>query len=1756
MTRVSHIRATWAITAAVAVALASATWPAFAPPADAAPSGIQPMTPVPGHSAGATAQSTTPKSSTNAPLASRDDLSGTYNGALSGTDDVKPAAPSGTSVVSNWHPVGTSGIAVAAAAPSDAKRAKGPLSNAAVGAVNATLLTPTEARKLGVTGPVLQVTRTDGATGAGRVAVSIPDSVLDGLYGSDFASRVRWVQVDSADQSALKSGKKLKTDADTVASARSASNDATVITPTVATQSIMVVPMGAPVSSTGTGNFGATSLAPSSLWDVSAQTGDFSWSYPMRTPPAAAGPAPSIGLNYSSQSVDGETGSTNNQPSAAGEGWSLSGAGFIERTYVSCSQDSGASGPVTTSGDLCWKTDNATISLGGHSGQLVRDATTGVWKLQSDDGSRIEHLVGTTQGCAANGTYDTDCWRLTTTDGTQYYFGLNQLPGWTSGKPTTNSTWTVPVYGNDASEPCHAATFAASSCVQAWRWNLDYVVDTHANAEAIYYDAEANRYSQNGTTVASYIRGGQVDHIDYGFTNSNAYVANAASDQVLFGYDAYGRCSDATHATCTSESLTAAATTPASPSAYPDVPFDQNCASGACTGQVSPTFWTDGMLDTVTTRYLSGASYQNVDQWTLSHSFPSPGDGTNAALWMTQVSHSGLVGGTLTEPATVFTGATLQNRVWAIDGLAPLDKYRITSIATSLGAMISVNYSAQQCTAANAASIEANANTNTNRCFPQWWTPQVVPVQPAQLDLFHLYVVTSVVSSPMTGGGNDAAQETDYVYTGTPAWRYNTSPFVPEANRTWSTYAGYNTVEVRTGPSATPSQQQTTTYAFYQGMDGDRATTSGGTKSVFVTGSTTLPDSLWFAGQVRDTKVLNGAGGAVLSDTLATPWASAVTSNDGITTARMVGDLETVTTEPTAAGGSRTTDVTTARSGTYNLVSTVNTTTSDAGSTCATTSYAAANTTAWIIGAVDEQAVVGTTCATVGSAVYPAAAISDSKTSYDSLAWGTAPTKGDATQTQVVDKYTGTTAATAHWSVSGSTTYDSLGRPLVVTDILGHTATNAYTPAAGAAAGSGPLTSQTVTNTSPFSWASKTTVNPAWGAVLSSSDANNNATTATYDSLGRRVSVWFADHTQAAYPTAPSVSYAYTLSTTTPNVVATTTLASSTVETSYTLFDGLGRQVQTQAPSEATGANVTDTAYDAWGRVSYTNSLYWTTSVTPSTALFVPTSQSQIPSKTVTQYDAAGRATASVLMALGVERYRSTTAYLGKDRVDSTPPAGGTPTSTFTNTLGQTTSLVQYLAATPLSTATQETTTYGYNAQGSMTSMTDPAGNHWSWGFDVLGHQTSATDPDAGASSKTYDLGGNVLTSTDARGITLAYSYDALNRPISEYKGVVGTGGSEISSWVYDTLAKGQLTSSTSYYNSTVGHPGAAFTDTVTGYDAAYRPSGDTVAIPTGSPAFGGTSYTNSVSYYQDGSVSAVQYPAEGGLAAESVSSNYTGLGNLIGVSGTNTYLVGNYTPIGQPSEYTRGGTTGLISDFGYDQANGQISEIKQRTKVGSTYTVAADSTYTHDNAGDVTSIATTSASTSTDTQCFTYDYQQDLTAAWTPTSNSCAAAPSSSSIGGPAPYWSSYVVDPATGNRTSTTQNAVTAGGASTSHTYAYPVAGGVRPHSVGSVTNVTGGTTTTSSYGYDASGDTTSRSGQTVTYDATGKPATVVAGSSTQTLIHDASGGLLLESDPVSGSTLYLGATELHVAAGSSAVTAVRTYTANGAPIAERTT
>lgn len=182
-----------------------------------------------------------------------------------------------------------------------------------------------------------------------------------------------------------------------------------------------------------------------------------------------------------------------------------------------------AAGPSGAAGDY------SATSLSG--GELIYNASKGYRHLRRDDGTRAERIVGGSS--YGNGDNDGEYWKVTTTDGTQYWFGRNKLAGWTSGKALTDSTWTAPVFGNDPGEPCRASTFAASDCNQAWRWNLDYVVDPHGKTMSFWYTRETNGYARNNTApdVATYTRGGYLNRIEYG-TDNRTSVGGTPTDSL------------------------------------------------------------------------------------------------------------------------------------------------------------------------------------------------------------------------------------------------------------------------------------------------------------------------------------------------------------------------------------------------------------------------------------------------------------------------------------------------------------------------------------------------------------------------------------------------------------------------------------------------------------------------------------------------------------------------------------------------------------------------------------------------------------------------------------------------------------------------------------------------------------------------------------------------------------------------------------------------------------------------------------------------------------------------------------------------------------------------------------------------------------------------------------------------------------------------------------------------------------------------
>jgi RHS repeat-associated protein len=1561
------------------------------------------------------------------------------------------------------------------------------------------------AQRAGVAGIALRL-----SGGPGRIGIRIDYAGFRYGYGADWARRLRLTALPSCslttpELAGCTEATPLPTDNDTVAG--------TLTTELDLTAGVTVVALAAEPSSDA-GDYAATSLSASATWTAGGSSGDFGWSYPLRTPPAVGGPAPDLAIAYSAQSVDGRTASTNNQPSWIGEGFDLA-TSYVERKYAACVDD-GRAGKF----DLCWKYDNASLVLNGRAAELVRDDASGAWRLSNDDGSRVEKLTNP----VANGDSDREYWRVTGIDGTQYVFGLHQLPGWSTGKPVTNSVWTVPVAGDDAGEPCHSGSgFSASFCTQAWRWNLDYVVDPHGNVMTAWYSPETNYYAKNGVASpgTSYVRGGWLTRYDYG-QRSNTIFTTAAPARVVFAVAE--RCIPSGTETCASLTTT-------NKSAWPDVPFDQICASGtACTGRLAPTFFTRKRLTAVTTQVWRGSAHADVDSWVLTQSFPPPGDGGSPALWLSKITHSGKVGGTLTLPAVSFGGTQLENRVDALEGIAPVTKWRVRTITSETGGGITVNYAPTECTR---TALPA-PDSNTKRCFPAYWTPpgQTEP----QRDWFHKYVVAQVLQVDSTGGGEIV--QTDHAYSGGGAWHYDDDDgLTPDKYRTWSGWRGYQRLTVTTGDPVLGAARLETETLFLRGMHGDR-TASGGSKSVTVTDSQggTIADTAPLAGFLREQ--LTYDRGIVVTGTINGPWThqtAARTHSWGTVRAHFVRTADVRTRTPLAAGGTRWTRSTASFDSTYGLP----TQTDDLGDEatasddrCDRVEYAR-NLPAHLVEYERRTETVGVRCSATPSR--PGDVVSDVRISYDGQAWGAAPSKGDPTRTERVSGYS--SGAPVYQTVSTST-YDGHGRITKATNALGQSTTTGYTPASG-----GPLTQTVVTN--PLGHATTTTVDPGWGLPTVVVDPNGRRNRQAYDAIGRVTAVWRADRTDSQNP---NLKFAYTIAQSAPVAVASSTLRTdgTTYTTSFEIYDSWLRPRQVQTPAPGGGRVITDTSYDSRGlAVRVLDDIY--NSSAPSAGL-VSVNPGAAPAQTRTSYDGAGRVTVEAFLVLGEERWRTTTTY-GGDRVTVDPPAGAIAATEVTDGRGRTAERWAYDSGAP--TGPHTTTRYGYDDADRLVAITGPAGAEWSYSYDLRGRRIEDADPDKGVTTFSYDELDREISTVDARGQTLAHTYDALGRKTGLYAGAAAP-VNQLAGWTYDTgtlpggaPAKGQPAAATRYVG---GATGAAYVSRFVSYDNLYRPTKQQTAIPAAETGLAGT-YTTTTGYNLDGTVQFMVLPAAGGLGTEVLTFGHNELGLPTTLTGLSGYIADTmYSKLSQPEQYTLA-TSSLAGHawltMSYETGTGRLL---RSFVVDETNPVApTDRNYSYDPAGNPTRIADV-AGTQDDVQCFGYDGLQRLTTAWTPSSGTCAT-PSVTGLGGPAPYWLSWTYT-ASGLRASQTDHR---GTGDITTTYAYPAPTAPGPHTLTSTT--TGSTTNT--YGYDPAGNTISRPGQastqTLTWDAEGRSASITEGSSVSEHLYDADGLRLIRRDPAE-TVLYLGHTEVHRAA-AGALTGVRHYTHNGATIAVRT-
>ncbi|MDQ0780131.1 RHS repeat-associated protein [Streptomyces aurantiacus] len=1713
----------------------------------------------------------------------------------------------------------------------------------------------TAAVSQGVDGAVVTVQAP--ATGSVPVSVKLDYAGFKNLYGADWASRLRFVQfpecyLTTPNDEACQAYEELETVNNTKTQSVTATVDTAAdgtTTPAAAAATGRKGPSVAqasyhasasPVAAAGDtavigavdsgggggGSFKATPLASNGKWEAGGSAGAFAWSYPLTMPAAPAGPSPAVAFTYNSQTVEGHTAVSSPQASWIGEGWNFD-PGHIERRYRACQDDRktlNSGTPNNTAkkdktSDLCWVSYNAVMSLGGKTIELVRDAASGsnpetdteVYRLQQDDGSRIERRTG-----GSNGDNNGEYWIVTTKDGTKYYFGLNQVGG---GHADTDSVSAIPVFGNHPGEPCHATAFADSRCgagkKQAWRWGLDKVVDVHGNAMVVTWKQETNHYAvkEKFKSPEQYDRYAYPTAIEYGMRSD----LTKPSATVEFGVKQRCLTSD----TACDAANFAKTDDPGAYRPWWDTPGNLNCKSTSKLCPAFPSFWTQMRLDTVTTKAARAgqSGLGKVDTYTLHQSFPEDWYDTSPGLWLNSITRRGFAPGDTTGTlqhkdgvsfAEYSVGATSPLRLRLKDRQLPnlvssgaddqrpgFTRPRIGTVATEYGGDIEVEYKG-----GCASEPSEDKGKNNGTCFPIRWSPDGDEKTPAKA-WFNKYVVDSVTETDkVTSHGKPI--HTMYDYTD-PAWAKSDDEFTRPSLSTYSDWRGYRKVSVAKGSKSSsqqgdPQSQSYSETRYFQGVGGE-------VKDSTNTYVLLADDAPQYAGTTAESITYLNSDKKVQKRTLNYPWSQPTASR--AREAESGTDIDPLLAH--RSGTKRTDEIQTVDTSwravrtlttvedTYGLpVQTETAVVKPSGSSevlsdqsCTKTSYVH-NTSAWLIGLLKEERSTGTSCAGYDAADPATKLVSAMRNSYDGLAYGATPTKGLLTGAAGADG-----AGTAYTAETKST-YDPLGRIRTVTKPGAGTTEAQYTPADAG----GPMTSVKVINAKGH--AVVTTFDPGRGLALTVTDANGRVTRNEYDALGRLVKGWSPSRSSTSMSPDVEIDYQAAIATseeTRPAAVTTRTLKDDgSYSRQVTVYDGLKRQVQSQSEAHGPGRIVADTTYNDHGLPDEQTGGYLAKGE-PATELFAPRTKSLIPSWVKLRYDGLERQVRQSTYHDGDYEYATYTTH--SDTSTYVNPAGSTAprTRTYSDALGRVTSIRHY-SNDDSSSDNGRVTAYEYDARGNRSKVTDPAGNAWTYTYDARGRMTSTTDPDVGKTDTGYDDADRPTKVTDAKSRTTYTEYDELNR--IKYIREGSATATPARSFTYDGLpgALGQPVASTRHTTN------GDYINRVTGYDTNYRPTGSETVIPSNTMTTGlaGT-YAYTYTYTPTGNPLSTTLPAAGGLAKEKVVTRYNSDGLAESTSGQDWYASDvTYSPYGEALRTVSGSQPNRVWTTNFvDPHTGRLQRTVADRETADPHRIT-DSYYSYDISGTITSNArklTGTSGTTWDNQCYTYDVMGELVNAWTSsitpdgngtgctsssgstwgydtdfaassgpvadapdassdtsspdaslTSTLAATAPTAGTVTtGATAYHQSFTFD-WLGNRATMTEHDPADATKNIDYTYGY---GTPQPHTVKWISSSPVGKG--SSYSYDAVGNTEVRDLPDVTQDLTwtseNKLDTITDDGKKTTYVYDAAGNRLLENSP-SGSTLYLGETELTAGSAGAITRASRTYAQPGAPAVTRTT
>ncbi|WP_440534412.1 RHS repeat-associated core domain-containing protein [Variovorax sp. YR566] len=426
-----------------------------------------------------------------------------------------------------------------------------------------------------------------------------------------------------------------------------------------------------------------------------------------------------------------------------------------------------------------------------------------------------------------------------------------------------------------------------------------------------------------------------------------------------------------------------------------------------------------------------------------------------------------------------------------------------------------------------------------------------------------------------------------------------------------------------------------------------------------------------------------------------------------------------------------------------------------------------------------------------------------------------------------------------------------------------------------------------------------------------------------------------------------------------------------------------------------------------------------------------------------------------------------------------------------------------------------QSNTFGYDANGELTSSTNGLNQSTQYGLDSLRRVKTVTDAASASATLKYNALDAVTEAKDFKGVTTAYTRDAQGNATAESS--ADTGGA---STQYDNLglpsqitdALGQATTIT---RDALGRPtGLVFADgktTTLRYDLTANSKGYLSEIVDRS---GTTEYTRdtfgrvtlkkqtlangsvqqvSYAYNPNGTLASIGYPNGGGSLAHT----YDSTGRLTGLSLNGNPLVTGiaWNPLGQPTAWSWAfASPSIAASRTYDTA-GRL-------------TATEFSGYTYDAAGRITSL-TQNLWQPGDADP-THSTIANANVTWSVGYSAVGRIVSFNATGNTAGFGYD-----ANGNRSSSTR---AVDGTSTSRTY---TVGSTSNQLTGFSQTINGASSTSVTYGYNANGDMVSDGLRSYTYDAEGRLAAATTGatdvSPTTRYAHNALGQRVFKTEPL---------------------------------------